>query len=157
MDLEIIILSEGSQIEKGKCHITPSFLKMIQMNLFTKQKQTYRYWKQTYGYQRWKDGKWGKIRALKLILGKKEQFIPAEYPHGWLISCSVPPPRLVSPSPRLVLFSMRWQKETRRGAWQCEPFQKVLEESSNLAPSHTFTGSSERGCSTPWPLLGLQR
>ena len=43
MDLEIIILSEGSQIEKGKCHITPSFLKMIQMNLFTKQKQTYRY------------------------------------------------------------------------------------------------------------------
>ena len=25
---------------------------MIQMNLFTKQKQTYRYQKQTYGYQR---------------------------------------------------------------------------------------------------------
>ena len=26
------------------------------MNLFTKQKQTYRYWKQTYGYQRGKVG-----------------------------------------------------------------------------------------------------
>lgn len=32
-----------------------------------------------------RSGKWGRIRALKLILGKKEQFIPAEYPHGWLI------------------------------------------------------------------------
>lgn len=42
----------------------------------------------------------------------------------------------------------------RRGAWQCEPFQKVPEESSNLAPSHTFTGSSERGCSTPLTLAG---
>ena len=30
--------------------------KMIQMNLFTKQKQTYRLWKQTYGYQRGKVG-----------------------------------------------------------------------------------------------------
>ena len=43
MDLEIIILNEGSQMEKDKYHITPNFLKMIQMNLFTKQKQTYRY------------------------------------------------------------------------------------------------------------------
>ena len=59
MDLEIIILNEGSQMEKDKYHITPNFLKMIQMNLFTKQKQTYRYWKQTYGYQRWKAGKRG--------------------------------------------------------------------------------------------------
>ena len=39
-------------------------LKKIQMNLFTKQKQTYRYQKQTYGYQRgnvvWEDrlGAW---------------------------------------------------------------------------------------------------
>ena len=31
--------------------------KMIQMNLFTKQKQTYRHRKQAYGYQR---GKWGR-------------------------------------------------------------------------------------------------
>ena len=36
------------------------------MNLFTKQKQTYRYWKQTYGYQRGivggrdKSGAWDK-------------------------------------------------------------------------------------------------
>jgi len=28
------------------------FLKDIQINLFAKQKQTYRYWKQIYGYQR---------------------------------------------------------------------------------------------------------
>ena len=44
MDLEIIILSEVSQTEKDKymipliCRI---FKKMIQMNLFTKQKRTY--------------------------------------------------------------------------------------------------------------------
>ena len=54
MDLEIIILSEVSQTEKRKYHITHMWnliLKMIQMNLFTKQKQTYRYQKETYGYQ----------------------------------------------------------------------------------------------------------
>ena len=33
-----------------------SYLAMLQMNLFTKQKQTPRHRKQTYGYQR---GKWG--------------------------------------------------------------------------------------------------
>ena len=55
MDLEIIILSEVSQTEKDKsdmilliCRISK---KMIQMNLFTKQKQTHRLRKQTYGYQ----------------------------------------------------------------------------------------------------------
>ena len=46
MDLEIIILSEVSQKEKDKCHMIPLicgiFKKMIQMNLFTKQKQTHR-------------------------------------------------------------------------------------------------------------------
>ena len=31
--------------------------KIIQMNLFTKQKQTHRYRKQTYGYQRGKGGR----------------------------------------------------------------------------------------------------
>ena len=45
MDLEIIILSEVSQIEKGKYHVIPLkcvIYKKIQMNLFTKQKQTHR-------------------------------------------------------------------------------------------------------------------
>ena len=48
MDLEIIILSEVSQTEKDKyvtliCRIE----KIVQMNLFTKQKQTHRHRKQT--------------------------------------------------------------------------------------------------------------
>ena len=46
MDLEIIILSEVSQIEKDKYHmISPICViyKKIQMNLFTKQKQTHRH------------------------------------------------------------------------------------------------------------------
>ena len=40
-DLEIIILSEGSQTEKDKYHVISHIFgikKMIQMNLFTKQK-----------------------------------------------------------------------------------------------------------------------
>ena len=46
MDLEIITLSEVSQTEKDKHHMIPLIhgirsLTMIQMNLFTKQKQTY--------------------------------------------------------------------------------------------------------------------
>ena len=46
MDLEIIILSEVSQTEKDKYHmislICRILKKMIQMNLFTKQKRTHR-------------------------------------------------------------------------------------------------------------------
>ena len=41
MELEIVILSEGGQTEKDKCHmisIMCVILKMIQMNLFRKQK-----------------------------------------------------------------------------------------------------------------------
>ena len=59
MDLEIIILS---QTEKDKYQMISLIIwyhfyveskeKVIQMNLFTKQKQTHRLWKQTYGYQR---------------------------------------------------------------------------------------------------------
>ena len=49
MDLEIIILSEVSHKEKD-IYITY----MTKMNLFTKQKQTHRYRKQTYDYQRGK-------------------------------------------------------------------------------------------------------
>ena len=48
MDLEVITLSEVSQTKKDKYHIISltcgiSFQKMIQMNLFTKQKQTHRF------------------------------------------------------------------------------------------------------------------
>ena len=47
MDLEIIILSEISQTEKGKYHYgitnTWNLIKMVQKNLFTKQKQTRRF------------------------------------------------------------------------------------------------------------------
>ena len=45
MDLEIIILSEVSQTEKEKYHMishVQNLKKMIQMNFFTKQKQTHR-------------------------------------------------------------------------------------------------------------------
>ena len=48
MDLEIIILGEVSQTEKYKYYITYMW-NLIQMNLFTKQKQTHRRKKQTYG------------------------------------------------------------------------------------------------------------
>ena len=45
INLEIIILSEVSQIEKDKYHMISLICvmyKKIQMNLFTKQKQTHR-------------------------------------------------------------------------------------------------------------------
>ena len=60
MDLEIIL----SQTEKDKyhmlplmCGIPPSPAQMIQMNLFTKQKQTHKLRKQIYSYQRGKRGR----------------------------------------------------------------------------------------------------
>ena len=55
--LEIITLSEVSQTEKDKYHtisLICGISKMIQMNLFTIQKQTHRHRKQMYGYQRGK-------------------------------------------------------------------------------------------------------
>ena len=53
MDLEIIILSEVSQTEKDLWyHLYVESKKMIQMSLFTKEKQTHRLQKQIYGYQR---------------------------------------------------------------------------------------------------------
>ena len=57
VDLEIIVLSEVSQTEKDKYHMISLICrilkkKKIQMNVFTKQKQTHRQRKQTYGYQR---------------------------------------------------------------------------------------------------------
>ena len=54
MDLEIIILSEESQAEKDIYDII-SMLNLkkqkMQINLFTKQKQTHRHRKETHGYQ----------------------------------------------------------------------------------------------------------
>ena len=55
MDLEIIILSEVSQRTTNIIgnHLYVEAKKMIQMHLkSTKQKQTHRFRKQTYGYQR---------------------------------------------------------------------------------------------------------
>ena len=55
MDLQIIILSEVSQRQISYDITYMWNLKnMIQMNLLTKQKQTHRLRKQTYGYQRGK-------------------------------------------------------------------------------------------------------
>ena len=57
MDLEIIILSEVSQAEKDKYYMISlicGIQKIIQINLFTKQKQTHRLRKRTSGYQRGK-------------------------------------------------------------------------------------------------------
>ena len=59
MDLEIIILSEVRQRKTNiiEYHIYVGSKKMIQMNLFPKQKETHRHRKQTYGYQRGKVGR----------------------------------------------------------------------------------------------------
>ena len=62
MDLENIILSEASQTEKHKYYAIITYtwiLKITQMNLYTKQKQTHRHKKQIYGYQRGEGGKLG--------------------------------------------------------------------------------------------------
>ena len=57
MDLEIIIVSEVSQRQiLYYINYTWNLKKMIQMNLFTKQKQTHRHRKQSYAYQRGKMG-----------------------------------------------------------------------------------------------------
>ena len=58
--LENIILSEVSHTEKNKYYMTSptcGIKNMIHMNLYTKQKQTHRYRKQAYGYQRGKGGR----------------------------------------------------------------------------------------------------
>ena len=66
MDPEIITLSEVSQRKTNIMwyHLYVESKKMIQMNLFTKQKQTHRHRKQTYGYQGERWGGW--IKSLGL-------------------------------------------------------------------------------------------
>ena len=58
MDLEIIILHEVRQKKKDKYHMISLIFgiqkKVIQMNLFEKQKETHRNRKQSYGNQRGK-------------------------------------------------------------------------------------------------------
>ena len=56
-----IILSEVSQTQKDKYYISlfVESKKMIQMNLFTKQKQTNRLRERTYGYGAGGKGWWG--------------------------------------------------------------------------------------------------
>ena len=61
MDLEMIILRESKSDRERKISYDITYMyveskKMIQMNLFTKQKQTHRHGKQTYCYQRGKGG-----------------------------------------------------------------------------------------------------
>ena len=61
MDLEIIILNEACQTKTNMMwyHLYVESKKMIQTNLFRKQKQTHRLRKQTYSYQREKgEGKY---------------------------------------------------------------------------------------------------
>ena len=50
--------TKWNQTEEDKYHLIlyMASKKMIQMNLFIKQKQTHRSWKQTYGYQGGKVG-----------------------------------------------------------------------------------------------------
>ena len=64
MDLEIIILSivySKLDRERQTYHSYVESKKMIQMNLFTKEKQTHRLRKQTYGYQMGKVGREDKL------------------------------------------------------------------------------------------------
>ena len=63
IDPENIVLSEISQTEKDKGYMISQVesKKMIQMNLFPKQKETHRLQKQTYGYQRGKVGRRDKL------------------------------------------------------------------------------------------------
>ena len=69
MDLQNIMLSEVNQTEKNiYCMISLicGTLKIIQMNLYAKQKQTHRYRKLTCGYQRGEGMGEGQIRGLGL-------------------------------------------------------------------------------------------
>ena len=62
MDLESVILSKVSQMEKENYHMTALICgiekEMIQMNLLAKQKEIHRLRKQTHGHWGWRGG-WG--------------------------------------------------------------------------------------------------
>ena len=61
MDLETIIINEERKRKTDIvwCHLYVESTKMMQMNLFVKQKQTHRLLKQTYDYQRGNVGRQG--------------------------------------------------------------------------------------------------
>ena len=80
MDQEIIILGEVSQTETNtiRNHLYVESKKKIQMNLYTKQKQTHRHRKQPYGYQTGRRGDklgiWdyrGKLLYIKQISNRE--------------------------------------------------------------------------------------
>ena len=56
MDLQMIILREDKERQISYITYMWNLKKMIQMNLFTEQKQTHKHRKQTYGYERGKGG-----------------------------------------------------------------------------------------------------
>ena len=68
MDLEIIIVSEVSQMQIS-CEITNmwNLIKMILKNLFKKQKQTQRFQIQSYGYQKGNFGGRDKLGGWDLL------------------------------------------------------------------------------------------
>ena len=61
VDPECIILSEASQRQILYDMTCMWNLKIIQMNLYTRQKQAHRYRKQTSGYQRGKGQGWDRL------------------------------------------------------------------------------------------------
>ena len=75
MNLELIILREERQTEKDKYHIIPLYVEskiIVQVNLFTKQKQTHRQktniWLPKWGGTRHKLGIWDyKIKIKQII------------------------------------------------------------------------------------------
>ena len=71
MDLEVIVLSDVSQKEKDKYHmilLICGISKTLKMNLLTKQKQTHRCRKQTYGYQMGKCGGINQEIGIKIYI-----------------------------------------------------------------------------------------
>ena len=61
MDLQIIILTEVKRQISYDIAYTQNLKKMIQMNLFIKQEQTHRSWKQIHGQQKEKVGQRDKL------------------------------------------------------------------------------------------------
>ena len=69
MDLENVILREVKQTEKDENYMVNcmwNLKKVIPMNVHTKQKQTCRRRKQTYGYPRGEGRKEGQVRSVGL-------------------------------------------------------------------------------------------